>query len=889
MTDNTEINNLKKKVSELERENAILNNKLIHFQELYNNTTIGLYRTNIDGQILNANPPLVKMLGFSSLEDLQSYNLNKEKLISSEERKKFIDTMTKKGIVIGREAIWLRKNGEKIYIRESAKAIKDQNGEIIFFEGTVEDIDAQKTTERELLDFEIMYKRLVDTLPNGIVIHKERNIIFANDYAINAIGAVKKNSLINKNIFDYIHPDYHERTISRLTKVIKDFKQSTLSELALISHQGNILYTEALTIPYNQDDQLYLLTVFTDITERKITEKELRLSEITYRGMLNSISEAVFIHDEEGKFLDVNKAAMTLFGYPSSYFQGKTPRNLDASGKNDFDKIFRKIRAAFEGKRQILEFWAKSKNGKEFQTEVTLTNGIYFDKKVVIAVLRDITERKKVETALKQSEKRYRHLINFAVGGILIGDMNGYIIEANAYIYKLFGRKRNEIIGKHITDGFFTKESLENNPLNFEKLKKGKILINQRMIQRPDGSTLPIEMHSKQLPDGTFQSIYHDISNRLKIEHDILEAKAKAESLNLHKHALLSALPDMLFTFNDKGLVIDFYSNSHEHLVSNPKLFLNKDLKHFIPKDISEKTIVHIKNVLESKKTKNFQYQLDIGGKKEYFDSKMVYFKENTVLCVIRNITERMELISDLRNAQHKAEESDRLKSAFLSNLSHEIRTPMNGILGFTELLKDDISKSEKLEYLEIIESSCNQLLLILDDIIEIAKIEAGLMKKKTDSIEVNSFIKNIHHELSGIFSRNHDVKFILSDNLPTNEINSITDPIKLKQVLTNFVTNAYKFTEKGFVELGYQVISDTYIMFYVKDTGIGISKENQDKIFNRFIQVDNQLGGLSRGSGLGLSICKAYADILNGDIIIDSEIGKGSTFYLKVPIISLG
>lgn len=887
MSQNLNLSELEKKIAKLEKENSNLNYELKRIKDTYNNTTVGLYRTNPQGEILMANKPLIKLMGFKTFSELQNYNLNNHDLISEAERKEFQKTIEKEGIVIGREAVWLTKNGEEIYIRESSKAIKDENGKTIFYEGTVEDITREKQKEKELKEIELKYKRLVQILPNGVVIHKNEDILYANEYARNTIRASSKGSLAGKKIFNYIHPDYHKITQTRIEKCLTEFTKTNLAEQILLTEQGTPIHVEIITLPYIQDNEIYLLSVFSDISDRKHAEKELKLSEVTYRGMLNSISEAIFIQDYNGKFIDVNKAAERLFGYRNEFFHEKDPRDLESEGKNDYDEIYEKIQSAYNGKRETLEFWGMTKDGEEFPAEVSLGAGTYFDKRVVIAVLRDITERKKSEAALKTSELKYRQLINFAVGGILIGTHDGYIIEANTYMYKILGRKRKDIIGKHITDGIFTKESLEKTPLNFEALKKGRTIISVRTIIRPDGSTLPVEMHTKMMPDGTYQSIYHDISERQKTEREILEAKSKAESLNLHKDALLSALPDILFTFDSKGNIIDFYSNTQEQLLVPPEKFLNKDISLILPSEIASLTKEQISKVLKTKKLSNFQYKLSINNTTDYFDAKMVYFKENTVLTVIRNISERMNLISDLQNARKKAEESDKLKSAFLSNLSHEIRTPMNGILGFTELLKDDISKEEKLEYLDIIENSCNQLLLILDDIIEISKIEAGIIKKKIESIRINAFVKDLHTQMKGLFSKSKNVNFILDRNLPVKNIEGITDSVKLKQILSNFISNAYKFTENGEVVLGYELISDSYIKFYVKDTGIGISNENLDKIFNRFVQIDNSLVNISRGSGLGLSICQAYAEILGGTINVESELGNGSTFSLEIPLLS--
>ncbi|MBN2776067.1 MAG: PAS domain S-box protein [Bacteroidales bacterium] len=876
------------KIQKLEQENSYLQSELDRIKEIYNNTTIGLYRTNPDGEILMANSPLIKMLGFTTFDELRSHNLNQNKLISKNERKKFQKRIENEGLIIGQEAVWKTKTGEDIFIRESAQCTRDSSGKIIFYEGTVENITKQKIKEKELSESKLKYSRLIELLPNGIVIHKENKILYANEYAVDLIKARSQRDLLGQDIFKFVHPDYHEYTKGRIKRILKEFSHANLTEEVFLTVSGNPINVEVITVPYKQDEETFLLTVITDITERKETEKTLKLSEVTYRGMLNSISEAIFIQDIDGKFIDINKTAELLFGYNVEYLNGKNPRDIGFDNRNDFDQIFNQIKSAYNGQREILEYYGKKSDGTIVPVEVTLVPGTYFDKRVVIAVLRDITDRKESEKSLKESERKYRELIDFAVGGILIGTSDGIITEANSYMCSLLGKARKSIVGKHIGDGFFTEESLKRNPLNFDLLKKGKTIINEREVLRPDGTIIPIEMHTKMMPDGTYQSIYHDISARKKAEQEILEAKARAESLNLHKETLLSALPDMLFTFDKDGVVLDYYSNSVSQLVEIPENFLNNKISNFLRKDLSDKALEKIKEVLETKKMAKFQYELDINYKTEFFDAKMVFFKEDTVLTVIRNISERMYLIKDLEDAKRKAEESDKLKSAFLSNLSHEIRTPMNGILGFTELLKDDISNSEKNEYLEIIENSCNQLLLILDDIIEISKIEAGIITKKLVSFEVNSFIKNLHAQMQGMFAKNPNTVLCIADNISQNTINGISDPIKLKQILANFISNALKFTESGYVEIGYEQISDTFVRFWVKDTGIGISQENIDKIFNRFVQVENKLSAISRGSGLGLSICQAYAEILDGTIEVESEIGKGSCFYLTIPIISL-
>jgi len=248
-----------------------------------------------------------------------------------------------------------------------------------------------------------------------------------------------------------------------------------------------------------------------------------------------------------------------------------------------------------------------------------------------------------------------------------------------------------------------------------------------------------------------------------------------------------------------------------------------------------------------------------------------------------RDITERKRTEEELIKAKEKAEESDRLKTAFLANMSHEIRTPMNGILGFAELLKEpNLSGEEQREYIRIIEKSGARMLNIINDIIDISKIEAGLMKVNMNESNINSQIDYIYTffkpeiEIRGM-------KLIRKNSLPDNEVIIKTDREKLFAILTNLVKNAIKYSEKGTIEFGYEK-KDQYLEFYVKDSGIGIKKERLTAIFERFVQEDISDVKARQGAGLGLTITKSYVEMLGGEIWVESEIGVGSTFYFTIP-----
>jgi PAS domain S-box-containing protein len=253
------------------------------------------------------------------------------------------------------------------------------------------------------------------------------------------------------------------------------------------------------------------------------------------------------------------------------------------------------------------------------------------------------------------------------------------------------------------------------------------------------------------------------------------------------------------------------------------------------------------------------------------------------VTFIAMDITKRKQYEFELIKAKEKAEESDRLKSAFLTNMSHEIRTPMNGILGFTELLKEpNLTSDELQDFIQTIQISGTRMLNTINNIVDISKIESGLMKVDIKETNINEKMEFTYK----FFKPEVEIKglqFLFKSSLPANEAIIKTDNEKVYGILTNFVKNAIKFTYEGSIEIGYEK-KGKYLEFFVKDTGIGIPLNQQQIIFERFRQGSDSLTRKYEGSGLGLSIAKSYVEMLGGEIRVESEEGKGSTFYFTIP-----
>ncbi len=265
--------------------------------------------------------------------------------------------------------------------------------------------------------------------------------------------------------------------------------------------------------------------------------------------------------------------------------------------------------------------------------------------------------------------------------------------------------------------------------------------------------------------------------------------------------------------------------------------------------------------------------------------------KVSKLACIGENITGRKNAEAELVNAKAKAEESDRLKSIFLANMSHEIRTPMNAIMGFSNLLSEDgLSDGERDQYVQIIKSSGERLLQIINDIIDVSKLEAGQLNLNPEECNINKIFANSYGLFlkSELIQRKPGLKLLADLDPENSDLNIITDRNRVQQVIDNLLSNAIKFTEKGEVRIGYSLTEDKgkkYIQAYVSDTGIGIPPDKGDVIFERFRQVEENL--YHEGAGLGLSISKGIITLLGGKIWFDSEPGKGTTFWFTLPFVA--
>lgn len=319
--------------------------------------------------------------------------------------------------------------------------------------------------------------------------------------------------------------------------------------------------------------------------------------------------------------------------------------------------------------------------------------------------------------------------------------------------------------------------------------------------------------------------------------------------------------------------------------------FLGIKLADHVSSEYREELLIRIEKLYRGEKTEgprelSFRDQRGRELILEIASSPITFHGYPAAQVIFSDIAERKKAEIELRKAKERAEESDRLKTAFLENLSHEIRTPLNGIIGFTTLLKyDEITQDEKLNYIKIIEDSGKHLINIIDDLIEVSRIETGQFEVRREVFNLNILMD----ELYTFFNDNEKyaarpVLLSLTRQFEENKAMIYSDRTRLKQVLNNLISNAYKFTDEGKIEFGYEIIAEKKLRFFIKDTGTGIPESSAEIIFERFRQAENAVKRSSGGNGLGLTICKGIIEALNGKIWLESELDRGTDFYFEIP-----
>ena len=353
------------------------------------------------------------------------------------------------------------------------------------------------------------------------------------------------------------------------------------------------------------------------------------------------------------------------------------------------------------------------------------------------------------------------------------------------------------------------------------------------------------------------------------------EKEQHIKHLEEHNRKIIEALPEFIFIFDENFFITDVLMAPGTILLHPVEVLKGADGRSIYSPEVSDLFLCNIRECLKDGNLKEIEYPLEVEGSKHYFQARIAPFEGNTVLALIHDIGDRIRRSEELIEAKRRAEDADRMKSVFLANMSHEIRTPLNAIVGFSEIMVLTENEEEKHEYLEIIQKNSNLLLQLINDILDLSRIESGKSEMHFQQVEIAGLVDEVEkvHQLK--MKLNVDLKVVR----PQGEFWTSTDRNRVMQVLFNFLSNAIKNTETGSITLGLKQEGD-WLKLFVSDTGCGIPEEKLPQIFTRF----EKLNDFVQGTGLGLSICKSIVERLGGRIEVSSELGQGSTFALYLP-----
>ncbi|MDP4222584.1 MAG: PAS domain S-box protein [Bacteroidota bacterium] len=606
-----------------------------------------------------------------------------------------------------------------------------------------------------------------------------------------------------------------------------------------------------------------------------------------FDSILKYANDIIFLTDRNMNIIEANDRAAEAYQRERDELLGMNLAEIRAPGAAE--SLEKEKKVLDEIGFATYETMHVRKDGTLLPVEISARKVEIEGVKYFQSICRDITERKNAEQILRESEERFRKIFEESPFSIAMAGKDLGIIRANSAFCKMLGYKEEELKA-HSLKKFTHPDYANKDDVALLQLIAEEIPVyhteNQYICKDHSviwGSTTISIIRNNRDEVQYFLAMIENITLRKKAETEL------EKSFSLLK-ATLESTADGILVVDGKGKIVQYNQKFMEMWRIPSRIIEYKD---------DARTIKYVMNQL--KNAEDFVREVErLYKEPEKTTSDLLEFKDGRVferysqpqkisgksvgrVWSFRDITERKRAEAELIAAKEKAEESDRLKTAFLHNVSHEIRTPMNAIIGFSALLNEpDTTEADRRQFIDIIFQSGSQLLSIINDIVDIANIESGQVKINIKEVNLNNSLRSLDEQFS--YKEKQNVLSInLSIGLPDEKSLILTDGTKLIQILSNLINNATKFTKEGRIDFGYS-LKDGLLEFFVKDTGIGIPPEHHEKIFERFFQVDNMISRKFSGTGLGLSICKAYVELLGGKIWVNSHPGEGTTFRFTLP-----
>lgn len=718
----------------------------------------------------------------------------------------------------------------------------------------------------------------------------------------------KPSELMGENAFDYIHPDdaelmrrYRDRSFEseeNLKPVRYRFRTKsgeyiwleTTSKL-IRSSTAELYQPTSETKKHNEsssndtasNDVMEIITISRDISEHIRQEEQLKNSENHFRALVENIPGHILVVDKEGDLLFRNKGSLEL-GIPEN-----NSNSFYDLIKKDADRVRKIHQQIFKtGRPDTYECrftQIKTSEDRWFSCNVFLLKNIDGVSDRLVISARNRNKLKTEQLAIKESEQRFRQLVENASDSIYRCDYNGNFLYMNPVALQVTGYSTEDIQNLNIAD--IIHPDYKDSILRFynEQFQKR---IESSYLELPiltkNQETIWFGQNVQMIMDGNyiigFQGVARDISKRKMVE----EALIKSEARN---SALLNALPDIVFRLSASGRVLDYRPGKPRNILQNSTV-LHQYIQDFIHDNKTAQAIIEgIEKAIATNEGQNIEFSTqDKDDQKElFFEARIVRSSTKEAICIVRDITERKEAEQQIISARQDAENSSKAKEQFISVMSHEIRTPLNAVIGLANLLKDTNLNDEQLEYLNGIKYSGDNLLKIVNDILDYSKIESNKLQLEKTDFNLKELIRN-SLKTSRISANKEQisVRLDIDDKIP----DTLTgDPVRINQTINNLLSNAFKFTTSGEIAIELTLLEETKkhynIHFVVQDSGIGISNDQIEGIFDSFTQAAPEITRKFGGTGLGLTITKQLIELHGGTITVESEPNKGTTFKFDI------
>lgn len=824
-----------------------------------------------------------------------------------------------------------------------------RDGFNMVFQAILRNISEKKIIEKALKDSQRQLSNILSNLPGmayRCLYEKSWTMKFVSSGSYELTG-YPPDALIDNNIIafgDIIKIEDREQVFADITAAITNNKTFRLN-YRIITADGKIKWVwEQGNGVRNSDGEIEAVEGFiTDITEQRMIQEALRENEELYRKLISTLPDMIVITDLEGKVIFVNEHGISLSGY-KSFSELKHRSVFEFISDKDKPRALNNFSNMVLNNPGPVEYTFVNKSGKEIEFEVNGEVLRYQDQSPYgfIFCCREITSRKLAEAALAQSEEQYRTLVDSMQDGVFL-IQDGKLNFVNQAFADLVGYTIEELLNADFTN-IVAPEDYELVLSNYRKRQAGEEVPSSyewRMLHK-NGSRVYVNMSVRLInfkgniaSIGTLKNVTQNkkLDEILRRQRNLLSATAEASNILLTEPDFIKAINQTLSILGKKAAVDRVYifengysekargffmSQKYEWVnenispqIDNPELqMLSYDpiFSDWLPlfnrgeyfwslvKDLpqQQREIMEAEDILSILEVP-IKIKDELWGFVGFDDCTTERTWDESEISILKaaagsigGAIERDRFNKELISAKENAEEMNRLKSNFLANMSHELRTPLIAILGYSELLAADAKNQDTKNMLETIHSGGTRLLDTLNHILDLSKIESG--KVIVNSEPVN--IKVLIDEVISLFKTLANKKGIsLKAEYSSGNFVCLLDKRFLRSILNNLIGNAVKFTDKGSVVVEsslHKSDDQSTLILTVKDTGIGISETNKKLIFDAFRQGSEGYNREYEGTGLGLTITKKYVEILNGEINLVSEHGKGSTFTVSLPVIQI-